>query len=276
MWDKRNKEPNDIKKFMSEYLRNILLNKEEPSKYQKGITHITLDVLDSYAEFATNILLKEIYFYEKFHPELLIKKGFIFDCISDKKTEYYIPIEINVSLDNINYYENINWDLLDYDLIPEKFAENIVKDEYLPNKFIFPIAYQIRKGIHYYVYELFQNIAKNFEKYGQENYLGDEKLNKTTRYSEDIKKNIPIFILDGKLSHMLGKKRKVCQSMNEEDLPSFLVNKKNDNKNDKISCEKKKNKKILNSSSKKILDIKNKITNQIEHDKQSTTMEENE
>ena len=60
MWDKRNKEPNDIKKFMSEYLRNILLNKEEPSKYQKGITHITLDVLDSYAEFATNILLKEI------------------------------------------------------------------------------------------------------------------------------------------------------------------------------------------------------------------------
>ena len=42
---------------MSEYLRNILLNKEEPSKYQKGITHITLDVLDSYAEFATNILL---------------------------------------------------------------------------------------------------------------------------------------------------------------------------------------------------------------------------
>ena len=75
---------------------------------------------------------------------------------------------------------------------------------------------------------------------------------------------------------MLGKKRKVCQAMNDEDLPSFLVNKKNDNKNYKISSEKKKNKKILNSSSKKILNIKNKIMNQIEHDKQSTTMEENE
>ena len=262
---------------MAEIIRNKILNEEDPSEYQKGITHVTLDVLDYYAEFATKILLDEIYFYDKFHPELLLKKGFLLEYTTDKISEYFIPIEINVSLDDINYNDNVNWDLLNNNLIPEIFAENTVRDENLPNTFILPIAYQIRKGIHYYIYELFKNIAKNYEKYEQDDFLGDEKLNKSTRYSEDIRKNIPIFILDGKLSNMLGKKRKNWENINEENLPSFLVNKKDekDENSGKNSTEKRKKNKIMNSS-KKILSKKNKIVNQIEHDKQSTTMEEND
>ena len=270
---------------MAEIIRNKIINEENPSKYQKGISHVTLDVLDSYADFATKKLLDEIYFYEKFHPELLIKKGLLLDNNNsssstseddDKKiTEYFIPIEINVNLNDINYNDNVTWDLLNNDLIPEIFAENTVKDENLPNEFILPIAYQIRKGIHYYVYELFKNIAKNYQKYEQEYYLENDKNSKSTRHSEEIRKNIPVLIFDGKLSNMLGKKRKNLENINDENLPSFLVNKKEDNISGKNSTEKKKNKKIINSS-KKLLAKKNKNMNQIEHDKQSTTMEENE
>ena len=35
LWDKRNKEPNDIKKIMAEIIRRNLINEEDPSKYQK-------------------------------------------------------------------------------------------------------------------------------------------------------------------------------------------------------------------------------------------------
>ena len=131
LWDKRNKEPNDIKKIMAEIIRTNLINEEDPSKY-------------------------EIYFYEKFHPELLIKKGLFHIIDSEQSSEFFIPIEINVNLDGINYIDNLNWDLLDKELIPEKFAENTVKDENLPEKFILPIAYQIRKGIRNYVHDLFK------------------------------------------------------------------------------------------------------------------------
>jgi len=271
LWDKRNKEPNDIKKIMAEIIRRNLINEEDPSKYQKGISYVTLDLLDYYAELATKILLDEIYFYEKFHPELYIKKG-LFQIINTKQSsEYLIPIEINVDIDGINYNDNLNWDLLDQDLIPEKFAENTVKDETLPEKFILPIAYQIRKGIHNYVYDLFKNFAKNYEKYEQINFLGEDKINKATRHAEDLGKNIPVFIFDTKLSKMLGKKRKIDENLNEENLPSFLMNKKEE----KNMNEVKKIKKMMNST-KKILIKKNKNPNLIDHDKQSTTMEEND
>ena len=46
-----------------------------------------------------------------------------------------LSIEINVNLDGIEYNDNLNWDLLDNELIPEKFSENTVKDENLPEKF---------------------------------------------------------------------------------------------------------------------------------------------
>lgn len=271
LWDKRNKEPNDIKKIMAEIIRTNLINEEDPSKYKKGISYVTLDLLDYYADFATKILLDEIYFYEKFHPEKLIKKGLFHIIDSEQSSEFFIPIEINVNLDGINYIDNLNWDLLDKELIPEKFAENTVKDENLPEKFILPIAYQIRKGIHNYVYDLFKNFSKNFEKYEQSNFLGEDKINKATRKAEDLGKNIPVFIFDTKLSKMLGKKRKINEKINEENLPSFLINKKEE----KNMNEVKRIKKMMNST-KKISIKKIKNSNLIEHDKQSTTMEEND
>ena len=274
LWDKRNKEPNDIKKIMAEIIRRNLLNEENPSEYKKGITYVTLDLLDYYSELATKVVLDQIYFYDKFHPELFIKKGLFqnFEENNGNISEFIIPLEINVNIEGINYNDNLNWDLLDIELIPETFAENTVKDENLPNKFILPIAYQIRKGIHNYVFNLFKNFVKNFEKYEQNYFLGEEKINKTTRKADDLGKNIPIFIFDAKLSQMLGKKRKINENMNEENLPSFLLNKKDDKNNNEL----KKIKKMMNSSTKKISNKKNKNMNMIEHDKQSTTMDENE
>ena len=159
-------------------------------------------------------------------------------------------------------------------MTPEKFAENTVKDENLPQEFIMLISYQIRKNIHNYVYDLFKNIAKKYEKYEQINYLGEDKITKTTRQSEDISKNIPTFIFDAKLSKILGKKRKLNENnINEENLPSFLVNKKEEK--EKNMNEVKRIKKMINST-KKIQIKKIKNNNSIEHDKQSTTMDENE
>lgn len=50
-------------------------------------------------------------------------------------TEFYIPIYINISIDDINYTENLNWDILNQEITPEKFAEILVKDEKLKKKF---------------------------------------------------------------------------------------------------------------------------------------------
>ena len=258
---------------MTEIIRRNLINEEDPSQYQKGISYVTLDVLDYYADLATKILLDRIYFYEKFHPELLIKKGIFKNYDTESISEYLIPLEINVNLDGINYNDNLTWDLLDTELIPEKFAENTVKDENLPDKFMLPIAYQIRKGIHNYVYDLLKNFAEKYEKYEQNNFLGEEQLTKATRHTEDVGKNIPVFIFDAKLSKMLGKKRNKNENINDENLPSFLVNKKEEK--EKNMNEIKRIKKMMNSN-KKIQNKKNKNTNPIEHDKQSTTMEENE
>ena len=70
---------------------------------------------------------------------------------------------------------------------------------------------------------------------------------------------------------MLGKKRKINEKINEENLPSFLINKKEE----KNMNEVKRIKKMMNST-KKISIKKIKNSNLIEHDKQSTTMEEND
>jgi hypothetical protein len=259
---------------MVEIIRRNLISEEDPSKYKKGITHVTLDLLDYYADFATKILLDKIYFYDKFHPELFIKKSQLRNNNKEQSAEYLIPIEINIESDGIKYNEYLNWDLLDNELTPEKFAENTVKDENLPQEFIMLISYQIRKNIHNYVYDLFKNIVKKYEKYEQINYLGEDKITKTTRQSEDIIKNIPTFIFDAKLSKILGKKRKLNENnINEENLPSFLVNKKEEK--EKNMNEVKRIKKMINST-KKIQIKKIKNNNSIEHDKQSTTMDENE
>ena len=235
LWDKRNKEPIEIKKFMLEFIREKLLDEENDIEYQKGISCVTLDVLDLYAEFATKIMLDKIYFYDQFHPELLIRKGIFSEEKAKTINEFYIPIDININIDGIHYIDNLEWDILNEDMIPEKFAENLVKDEKLKHSFIIPISYQIRRGIHYYVYDLFKNLAYNFEK-----YVGDEK------------------IIDRK----------------DEDsfLPNFLKNKKEE-KNIIIDCKGIKN---TSKSNKKSDKKKIKNINIIEHDKQSTTVEENE
>jgi hypothetical protein len=275
LWDKRNKEPMEIKKFMVELLREKLLNEENPNEYQKGITYVTLDRLDFYAEFATKILLDKIYFYDHFHPEILIKKGLFSDISLDDINEFYIPIDINITIDGENFTDNLNWDILNNDLIPEKVAENIVKDQNLKDGFIIPISYKIRRGIHSYVYELFKNLANNYEKYiYEEKILKEEMQIKTTRHTDDVKKYIPTFLFDTKLSKLLGQKRTMKLNKNEEYelLPNFLKNKKKEKNN--ISVEFKGTKNNIKSNKKS--DKKKRLVkmNFIEHDKQSTTMEE--
>ena len=256
---------------MAELIREKLLDEENPNEYQKGISYVTLDVLDFYAEFATKILLDKIYFYEHFHPEILIKKGLFSDKNTKNTNEFYIPIDINVTIDGITYIENLNLDILSQEITPENFAEIIVIDEKLNNSFVIPISYQIRRGIHYYVYNLFKNFANNYEK-----YIGDEKILleqiKITRHNEDTKKNIPTFLFDTKLSKLLGKKRIMKLNINNEDslLPKFLKNKKVEH-NFIIDYKGTKN----NSKTNKKLDKKKaKNINIIEHDKQSTTIED--
>ena len=275
LWDKRNKEPIEIKKFMLEFIREKLLDEENDIEYQKGISCVTLDVLDLYAEFATKIMLDKIYFYDQFHPELLIRKGIFSEEKGKTINEFYIPIDININIDGIHYMDNLEWDILNQDMIPEKFAENLVKDEKLKHSFIIPISYQIRRAIHYYVYDLFKNLAYNFEKYvGDEKIMANEKQIKITRHKDNTKSNIPTFLFDTKLSKLLGKKREIKSDRKDEDsfLPNFLKNKKEES-NIIIDCKGIKN---TSKSNKKSDKKKIKNINIIEHDKQSTTVEENE
>ena len=208
LWDKRNKEPVEIKKYMAELLREKLLDDENPNEYKKGIRYVTLDRLDFYAEYATKVLLDKIYFYDHFHPELLIQKGLFSDFKVSNVNEFNIPIDINITIDGINYIDNLNWDIINKELTPENLAEVIVKEQKLNKGFIVPISFQIRRGIHYYIYNLFKNLANNYEKYiGDEKNLMEEKQIKITRHSDDVKKYIPTFLFDTKLSKLLGKKR---------------------------------------------------------------------
>ena len=183
LWDKRNKDPLDIKFFASELIREKVLNEFNPSLYQKGISYITLDRLDFYSEYATKQILEKIYFYEKFHPEKFIQNG----ILCNNLFEFYIPININLTINNINCIENVNWDLLNVEMTPEIFAEILVNDENLNNDFIIPIAMQIRKEIHYFIYDLFKNISNNYEKYEQEKYL--KETDKKTRKNHEESKN---------------------------------------------------------------------------------------
>ena len=52
---------------MVEIIRRNLINEEDPSEYKKGISYVTLDLLDYYADFATKILLDKIYFYQLYN-----------------------------------------------------------------------------------------------------------------------------------------------------------------------------------------------------------------
>ena len=121
-----------------------------------------------------------------------------------------------------------------------------------------------------------KNFANNYDK-----YIGDEKILleqiKITRHSEDTTKNIPTFLFDTKLSKLLGRKRTVKLNKNKEYnlLPKFLKNKK-DEKKIAIDLKGTKNNSKMNKKleNKKLENKKPNNTNMIEHDKQSTTVEE--
>ena len=118
------------------------------------------------------------------------------------ENEFYISITININENGVNYYETLNWDILNKNLIPEDFAEQIIIDENLPYEYKVIIALQIRKQIKNYVINLFQRCFENFEKYNQKDFLENQRIKRKEE------KNIIIFLFDPKLEDLLGNKRK--------------------------------------------------------------------
>ena len=125
------------------------------------------------------------------------------------ENEFYISITININENGVNYYETLNWDILNKNLIPEDFAEQIIIDENLPYEYKVIIALQIRKQIKNYVINLFQRCIENFEKYHQKEFLENQRIKR----KDD--KNIIVFLFDPKLEDLLGNKRKRNNSDNK-------------------------------------------------------------
>ena len=125
------------------------------------------------------------------------------------ENEFYISITININENGVNYYETLNWDILNKNLIPEDFAEQIIIDENLPYEYKVIIALQIRKQIKNYVINLFQRCFENFEKYHQKEFLENQRIKR----KDD--KNIIVFLFDPKLEDLLGNKRKRNNSDNK-------------------------------------------------------------
>lgn len=193
--------------------------------------------------------------------------------------EFFIPIHINLLMEGEKYEDDINWNIFNTEMTPEIFAEILVNDEKISNRFITPIAMQIRKEIHYFVFDLLKNISNTFDKYNQEKYLNEDNHNKNTRYSEDNKKGVVTFLFDAKLTKLLGKKTKKMLNNNNdvEILPEFLRNKRKcENLREILENEgnRKSNKKINSSKTKE--NKYNTFTDHDKQDKQSTTIDENE
>ena len=125
------------------------------------------------------------------------------------ENEFYISITIYINENGVNYYETLNWDILNKNLIPEDFAEQIIIDENLPYEYKVIIALQIRKQIKNYVINLFQRCIENFEKYHQKEFLENQRIKR----KDD--KNIIVFLFDPKLEDLLGNKRKRNNSDNK-------------------------------------------------------------
>ena len=128
------------------------------------------------------------------------------------ENEFYISITININENGVNYYETLNWDILNKNLIPEDFAEQIIIDENLPYEYKVIIALQIRKQIKNYVINLFQRCFENFEKYHQKEFLENQRIKR----KDD--KNIIVFLFDPKLEDLLGNKRKRNNSDNKTNI----------------------------------------------------------
>ena len=125
------------------------------------------------------------------------------------ENEFYISITININENGVNYYETLNWDILNKNLIPEDFAEQIIIDENLPYEYKVIMDLQIRKQIKNYVINLFQRCFENFEKYHQKEFLENQRIKR----KDD--KNIIVFLFDPKLEDLLGNKRKRNNSDNK-------------------------------------------------------------
>ena len=118
------------------------------------------------------------------------------------ENEFYISITININENGVNYYETFYWDILNKNLIPEDFAEQIIIDEKLPYEYKVIIALNIRKQIKNYVINLFKRCYENYEKYHQKEFLENQRIKRKEE------KNIIIFLFDPKLEDLLGNKRK--------------------------------------------------------------------
>ena len=144
----------------------------------------------------------------------LIKEGIFSEGIL--QNEFFIPVIINLNDDKVKYYERLNWDILNNNLTPENFAEQIIIDENLTYEYINIISLQIRKQIKNYVFNLFENMSKNYYKYNQKEFL--ENYNKRNRRKDD--KHIITFLFDSKLENLLGNKRyrEINSNNNEKNL----------------------------------------------------------
>ena len=171
-----------------------------------------------YADYITSKILEEIYFYDKFKPLKIISSGIFSNGIIEN--EFYISITININENGVNYYETFYWDILNKNLIPEDFAEQIIIDEKLPYEYKVIIALNIRKQIKNYVINLFKRCYENYEKYHQKEFLENQRIKRKEE------KNIIIFLFDPKLEDLLGNKRKRIDIENIENKSKI------ENKND--------------------------------------------
>ena len=143
----------------------------------------------------------------------LIKEGIFSEGIL--QNEFFIPVIINLNDDKVKYYERLNWDILNNNLTPENFAEQIIIDENLTYEYINIISLQIRKQIKNFIFELFKNFYENYCKYNQKEFLEQ-------RIKRKGEKNIIGFLFDSKLTDILGNKRKREFNNNKDEINKQL------------------------------------------------------
>lgn len=101
----------EIKQFAIELIKDQVLD-EKGGGYKGGINSITFENLECMAEYVTNKIKREIYFYNKFCPFKLLSYGLFGNGMGIEK-EFLIPITIDVEInENDNYHEEMMWDIL--------------------------------------------------------------------------------------------------------------------------------------------------------------------
>lgn len=122
LWDRKRKNPNEIKQFAIELIKEQVIDEKKCSLI-KGINSFTFELLDRIyfvllfdivtAERVTKEILNDIYFYERFHPFDLIQSGFFGFGYDFNQNEHFIAIKININIKGECYEEDIKWNILD-------------------------------------------------------------------------------------------------------------------------------------------------------------------